>query len=138
MINTHGMIVTFGKHLGELWTRVPVSYLRWLANESNNYREIALSELERRGTLLDRSVELSQHAIDRASLFCIKVWHKTKTDDNEGLYSWLHRVSCEALEKLPEGETEVTHLGCKFAFTFGQYYPVLKTIINKNKKSEGL
>ncbi len=32
MINTHHLTVGFGKHKGELWTRVPVSYLRWLVN----------------------------------------------------------------------------------------------------------
>lgn len=138
MIDTTNLVVGFGKHKGELWTRLPVSYLRWLANESEQYRDLALSELQRRGTLLDRSVELSQHSIDRASLFCRKVWHQTKVSDKEGLYTWLHRVATEALTKLETGEGEVMHLGCKFAFTRGDYYPVLKTIINKNKKSEGL
>ena len=30
MIDTHDMRVEFGKHRGERWTRVPVSYLRWI------------------------------------------------------------------------------------------------------------
>jgi DNA (cytosine-5)-methyltransferase 1 len=32
-IDTHHLVCDFGKHKGELWTRVPVSYLKWLVNQ---------------------------------------------------------------------------------------------------------
>ena len=33
MIDTHNVIVEFGKHKGERWTRIPLSYLKWILNE---------------------------------------------------------------------------------------------------------
>ena len=137
MINTHNLTVTFGKHKGELWTRLPVSYLRWLANETQGAnKETALAELERRGTVLDRSLELSSHPIDRASLRCRKVWHETALNDEEGIYSWLLRVATEALSQFEEqarkGE-KVKYGGLKLVYTFGDYYPILKTVLPGKK-----
>lgn len=89
-INTHNLIVDFGKHNGERWTRVPISYLKWLMNEVGGEKaEIAKSELERRGTTIERNVELSGHAIHRASQI-------TNEWKEEGLWSWLQRMSTEA------------------------------------------
>ncbi len=51
-LDTHHKVLDFGRHAGELWTRVPISYLKWLANElqdSNPNKAMALAELERRG-----------------------------------------------------------------------------------------
>lgn len=123
-IETHHLIVDFGKHKGERWTRVPVSYLRWLANEANGSRkEIAEAELARRGTTLEHTVELSLHAIDRASQI---------TDEwkEKGVASWLQVIATEALEQA-EGEATIVYNGYKFAFSYGNYYPILKTIMKK-------
>jgi len=124
---THGQIVTFGKHKGERWTRVPVSYLRWLANESYNWRGMANAELKRRGTTIDSKVEISGHALDRASLNCRRIWHET-SEEGEGIHAWLIRMATEAIES--KGEVDfIRWKGLKLAFSYGEYYPTLKTVM---------
>ena len=137
-IDTHGLIVDFGKHRGERWTRVPVSYLRWLANTAGlngGNADIAKAELKRRGSTLP-TIELSGHAIDRASTSCRRIWHETAKDENEGLYSWLVRIAQKALDSTEDGlqdhgepgDFEVKYLGLKLVFSMGEYYPILKTV----------
>lgn len=131
-INTHNLLVTFGKHKGERWTRIPLSYLRWLVNERTQYSDIAAAELERRGSnlLTNKSVELSGHAIDKASLRLRKRWHETKVDENEGLFTWLERMSEEALEVAYSPEQQnIIYKSIKFVFMRGAIYPVLKTVM---------
>jgi hypothetical protein len=136
-INTHGMIVPFGKHKGEPWTRVPVSYLKWLVNLPNPQnapaKAIAAAELKRRGSSMP-TIELSGHAIDRASLNCRKMWYGHRKDENEGLYSWLARAGREALDAckdpLPsQGEIEIRYAELKWVFVLGDYYPTVKTVM---------
>ncbi|MBL8013862.1 MAG: hypothetical protein JNN05_08450 [Candidatus Omnitrophica bacterium] len=131
-INTHNLIIEFGKHKGERWTRVPVSYLKWLINQPNDEKfgtknkEIAQAELERRGTTTPDRLEISGHAIDSASLRVRQIWHKTK-NENEGLYSWLYRIGSEAV-LIANGQESVKHLGIKWVFVYGEIYPTLKTV----------
>jgi hypothetical protein len=131
-INTHDVVIPFGKHKGERLTRLPVSYIRWMSNEPTldaKWKELAKSEFERRGDTMPE-INLSGHAIDNASLRCRRRWHETAKDQDEGLYSWLHRISLEALvkgEKLENGKIE--YLGLKFVFAEGDEYPSLKTIM---------
>lgn len=128
-MNTHNMIVDFGKHKGERWTRVPADYLRWLANsddQSSPNVAIAHEELKRRGTKVSHEVEITPHAIDRASLKFRKIWHQTALSDNEGLYSWLSRVAQEA--SVYSTEDVVEYIGMRFCFKRGSIYPVLKTV----------
>lgn len=123
-INTHNLIIDFGKHKGERWTRLPISYLHWLMNEVGGEKgAIAKAELDRRGTTMPTSLVLSGHAIDRASQI-------TKQWEEDGVYSWLQKIAEEALEKA-NGATEVSYEGFKFAFVYGEYYPTLKTIMKK-------
>ena len=72
-INPHGEIIGFGKHKGERFTRLPVSYLRWMINEKTRQHEIAKAEFDRRGDTMPK-VDLSGHAIDKASLRCLGIW----------------------------------------------------------------
>lgn len=136
-MNTHNMVVTFGKHNGELWTRVPASYLRWLVNqpeempEFSEHKKIAQAELDRRGTKITHEVELSPHAIDRASLRVRKIWHETALNDDEGLYSWLSRVANEACKSVKGKPERITYLGIVFIFKQGNIFPVLKSVIYK-------
>jgi hypothetical protein len=130
-INTHDLIIDFGKHKGERWTRVPVSYLTWLGNqvEENENVKIARAELARRGSTYP-TIEISGHAVDRASLQCRKIWHDTRGRE-EGLNSWLIRMSNEALvkgKKFEDNPNKYRYLGMKFVFEFGEFYPTLKTI----------
>lgn len=32
-VDTHNKVIVFGKHKGERWTRLPISYLKWIMNE---------------------------------------------------------------------------------------------------------
>ena len=129
MINTHNLIVEFGKHKGQRWTRLPISYLKWLINEGTQYSNIAKAELKRRGTTLNQEIEISNHAIDRASIACIKHWEKTRKK-NEGIYSWLIRMSKAAIKQ--DGKKEkITYKGIIFIFCYGELYPTLKTIMVK-------
>jgi hypothetical protein len=135
-MNTHNIKVQFGKHKGELWTRVPRSYLTWLINEQplngdTSNQKIAKSELERRGTTVKTDLDISGHAIDRASLRCRKIWHQTSLQD-EGIYSWLTRISNEALDKCEHSE-RIKYNGLKLVFNYGNYYPTLKSVIPDKK-----
>lgn len=133
-MNTHNLRIEFGKHKGELWTRLPVSYLKWIVNEpgmSEDKKEIARAEMDRRGTVTP-TIEVSGHAIDRASLSLRKTWHLTALNENEGLHAWLVRVATEALEKgVRLGDGRIDHLQMRFVFETGECYPTLKTVMRK-------
>lgn len=129
-MNTHNVVVDFGKHKGELWTRLPVSYLKWCVNTmpGGERFDLAKSELERRGTTLDATIEISGHAIDRASLNCRAIWHQTKIGD-EGLHRWLCRVGTMAIDHGERDGDKIRWGGMKFVFEFGNFYPTMKTVM---------
>lgn len=124
MMNTHNLMVDFGKYRGERWTRLPISYLRFIVNQfdtDDERRLLAESELARRGTTVPNNLEVSGHSIDRAS----QITHDWK---DVGVHSWLIKIGEEALKEV-YGQPEVTYKGFKFVFVYGNYYPTLKTII---------
>lgn len=133
-VNTHNEVITFGKHKGERWTRIPIGYLKWILNEmptnSEAYR-FAEAELARRGDTMPKEVEISNHAIDKASLRVRKAWHNDRGEE-EGLYSWLVRICTEVLSEKGENE-RVKYKGCVLVFTFGNHFPTLKTVMNDKK-----
>lgn len=127
-VNTHGVVLNYGKHKGMLLTRVPVSYLRWMINEKAPMADLAKHEFERRGDTMPK-VELSGHAIDNASLRVRRTWHETRRDE-EGLYSWLQRITLEAIksgERLESGK--IKYMGMKLVVAEGEEFPCLKTIM---------
>ena len=132
--DVHGLIVGFGKHKGERWTRVPIGYLKWILNEMPETAEahvIAKAELARRGDTMPREVEISAHAIDKASLRVRKRWHEDRGND-EGIYSWLVRISEEALatkNQINEQNERMKYKGCVLVFTYGNHFPILKTVM---------
>ena len=127
-INTHNLICDFGRHAGTLYTRVPVSYLKWMVNSGHNKSEIAAAELKRRGTVTPE-LDVSGHAIDRASLSCRKIWHQTRHEE-EGLHAWLVRMSTEAITKGDIDEKgRYHHNGMLFRFYNDGEWPVLKTVM---------
>ena len=131
-MNTHGVRCDFGRHRGELYTRIPVSYLRWMVNSDHSRKNIAESELSRRGTSFPE-LEISGHAIDRASLRCLDIWRKNRNDD-EGLNSWLARVSAEAIESVSgniSNNRKVGYLDMLFVFEVMGKWPVLKTVMRQ-------
>lgn len=133
-INTHGLTINFGKHgpkdgkPGMFFTRLPVGYLRWMINENTKMADIAKAEFKRRGCTMP-TVELSGHAIDKASLRVQKIWYQTMKPE-EGLYSWLQRITLEAIdegEKLDGGK--IKYMGMKLVVAQGEEFPTLKTIM---------
>lgn len=134
--DTHNLIVGFGKHKGERWTRVPISYLKWILNEMPETAEahvIAKAELERRGDTMPKGIEISNHAIDKASLRVRKRWHEDRGQD-EGLYSWLVRIGGEALESVGGEQVErIKFKGCVLVFTHGNHFPTIKTVMPDKK-----
>jgi hypothetical protein len=126
-INTHGMKIEFGKHSGELFTRLPVSYLRWMVNEHTKQWEVAKAEHERRGDTMPK-IKLSGHAIDNASLRVLHLWRQDE-NENEGFYSWLSRMTLEAIEHGERRDEKILYQGIKFVVAEGEEFPVLKTIM---------
>lgn len=128
-INTHGLKVGFGKaHPGKLYTRVPISYLLWMVNKKTPEHEIAAAELKRRGTQKP-TMEISGHAIDRASQKLIGKWTETRKPD-EGLHAWLIRMGTEARARGRKKDEQYLHAGMKFVFEEDSLeWPILKTVM---------
>lgn len=127
-LNTHGVVLNFGKYKDKLLTRVPVSYLRWMMNDKTPMWELAKAEFKRRGDTMP-TVDLTGHAIDNASIRCRKIWHETRKD-KEGLYTWLTRMTLEARqhgEKLESGK--IKYNGMEFVILEGAEFPVLVTVM---------
>lgn len=128
-INTHNLECDFGRHFGVRYTRIPVSYLKWMINSNHSRKDVAQAELDRRGTVIDRTLEVSGHAIDRASTQCLDIWGNIRFP-NEGLNTWLIRMATEALEQNPDKE-KVTYQGMIFIFENDGVWPVLKTVMKR-------
>lgn len=134
--NTHGERIDFGKHKGELYTRVPVSYLRWMVNsmKDEQRKKLAHSEIVRRGSKLPE-VEISGHAIDRASQRCLRRWEETRLNEDEGLHAWLCRITAEAIEsgvKADDSGRRYKYLGMVVVVEPGDEWPVLATIVSRS------
>jgi len=142
-MNTEIVILSFGKYRGERLQRVPVGYLRFLINcpvggvmDANvgydgTYRQLAAAELERRGSILP-AIEISPHAIDRASQRLLDLYWamRLETGDGvEGLYSWLHRLALAAWQARTNDFT-AENGGVKFVYDpNGSEYPTVKTVM---------
>lgn len=127
MTDTHGMICDFGKHNGEPYTRLPVSYLKWMVNSGHSRKHIAEAELKRRGTVTP-DMDISGHAIDRASLNCLDIYRNTRNQD-EGIHAWLSRMADEAIKTEPDKKGRHIYNNMKFAFEKDGCWPVLKTVM---------
>lgn len=131
-LNTHGYIMKAGRHRDKPITRVPISYLKWMINTRHTAGAYAAAELERRGTVTP-DLDISGHALDRASLHCLDHWRATGKKD-EGLHAWLARMAAEALAKGVTFRDRVHHAGMVFAFEMDCEWPVLKTVMRDNTK----
>jgi uncharacterized protein (DUF3820 family) len=131
IINTHNLKADFGKWKGELYTRLPVSYLTWMVNSDHSRKHIAQAELTRRGTTMP-TLELSGHAIDRASQILLDIWIATNKQTPIGFHSWLLEVAEQVWDEgMKQGDDRYWY-GFKWCFEGGEKWPVLKTVI-KNK-----
>lgn len=120
-----------GKHVGEKLTRVPVGYLKWMANSNRDDSHLAQAEMRRRGTITP-TLEISGHSIDRASTRLIAHWRKGRADTSEGLWSWLGREASAAWadhERRRVPGPAVTRNGVKFVFSLDGVWPTLKTVV---------
>lgn len=119
-------LIGLGKYRGEPITRIPVSYLKWMVSVGHTESPQAVEELERRGTK-HSTVEVSAHAVDRASQRCLGFWMETRKG-KEGLHSWLCRIA-EAALTFP-CDKYGNHFYGKFIFTFHKdcTVPLLLTI----------
>lgn len=122
-----------GKYKGELISRIPPGYLKWMVSSCHQYMGFAKAELERRGTT-ESSIEITAHAIDRASQRLLDIWQRERKDA-EGLHSWLARISADAIERAlvnenhPNAENVRTeHLGVVWVFEMKFVIPVLKSV----------
>lgn len=124
----HDFVMDFGTHKGARLVRVPIGYLKWMV--ANNARHAALAEREmaRRGTPTP-TLDITSHAIDRASLHCRDKWHEERIKTGLGLHSWLVKVATEALaqgDKKQDGR--IVWKGMKFAFKTETEWPILMTV----------
>lgn len=128
LLNTHGVVINYGKHMGVLITRVPAGYLRWMVNENAPLADVARAELVRRKHTLPQ-VEISGHALDSASFRAHKIWERTRSK-GEGLHSWLSRVTLEAMEHGEKDKDGRWHyIGLKLIIHRGEEFPVLVTVM---------
>lgn len=129
-INTHGLIVDFGRHKNTPWTRVPLGYLKWMIRSEHDKKDIAKAEMDRRGSHTPEC-EISGHAIDRASQSCISRWMDNR-DGNEGLHAWLARSVMEAVGGAGERDARerYIHNGLKMVIQMeAHHWPVLITVM---------
>ena len=132
-INTHNYTMSNGKHKGELITRLPVSYLKWMVCIRHAEAAYAQAELDRRGTTTP-DMDISGHAIDRASQCCLEIWKSTR-EGNEGLNAWLIRMAAAALSEGVEHNGKRIHAGMQFAFKTDGVWPVLMTVMRAKEKT---
>lgn len=119
-----------GKWEGTLITRVPVDYLKWMVNVGHTYEENAERELARRGTVTP-TLDVSGHAIDRASQRLLKKWLASR-EGSEGLHAWLVRVA-EAAWKEGGPAEKIDYAGIGFVFEVQGKWPVLKTVAPRRR-----
>jgi len=135
-MKTHHLVIDFGRHQGTLYTRVPVSYLKWMVNTDHTHKGIAQAELERRGTVTP-DADISGHAIDRASLFCFDIYRRTR-HKGEGLNAWLIRMMREAMDAgLIDDTGKHLHNDMKFAIDDDGIWPMLVTVMRKTQNERG-
>lgn len=131
-------VLDFGKkHKGERIQRVPVSYLLWMVNAEAGPYAVAQMELDRRGTVIPE-IEISNHAVDAASLRIRKTWHQDR-NKTEGLHAWLARAAVAAFgEGESLGDSAYGYLGVKWIIETKKHWPILKTVIPMTRsKSDG-
>ncbi len=141
---TQNLTVSFGKYKGQLWTRVPMAYLRWLINQPVRTAEsefeleqakkrqlIAKLELKRRGvSMLNINIDVSDHAIDRASLKCLNIYQASAKPD-EGIATWTKRIGSEALAHGVRVGRYIHYNGMKLVINQMEVYPVVVTVMKE-------
>lgn len=129
MTQVFPFVMPNGRHKDLPITRVPVSYLKWMVCAHHTYAVEAQQELDRRGTVTP-DIDISGHAIDRASLRIRRQWHQDR-EQKEGLHSWLVRRGKEAYDlykKFDRGDSRQAYIGIMWVFEDDGAWPVLKSV----------
>lgn len=141
-----GPVIRFGKHVGTRLTRLPIQYLRWMVAE-NVDRPIAQWERDRRGDI-DPEIEVSHHAIDRASQRLLHIWTADRHSDPEnghyeGIAAWVHRMAVEAMaqdDRQDQDDGSVVYCYKTMRFVVkdsGGGWPTLVTVALSNRTRSG-
>lgn len=129
-LDLHNLKCDFGMHEGKLYTRIPVSYLKWMVNRNHPKAYIASAELARRGTVTPE-IEITGHAIDRVSLRHMDKYLESRRS-KEGIHAWLHRMAKKSKsKKFQYKKSHYRYNGITFVFSEeGEtIWPVLKTVL---------
>lgn len=128
-----------GRHKDKRITRVPISYLKWMVQEKHTYAKEAQAELDRRGTTTPE-LDISGHAIDRASLRLRKIWHLDAAP-GEGLWSWMARRGFQAFQELKArhkdgfiGQQKIDYQAVTWIFELDGEWPVIKSVWPASEK----
>lgn len=131
MEELHNAKIETGKYRGELWTRLPLAYVKFLANSSQGSQQaIALAELERRGIDPGKDgygIDVTMHSVDRASQKLLHFWNDRRIGD-EGLATWMARTALEAIEKGRYHNGRYEFEGIRYVIKKGYLEPVLASI----------
>jgi len=130
-LETHYYRLKTGQHRGEKITTVSRQYLFSMVQGKHKEAEYAVAELERRGTK-KLSIDISGHAVDSASLYCLKHW-KRLSNDNEGIHSWVGRMAEEALLYAAQRDFDIhknkfTYKGLVFVYDTKDAFPMLLSL----------
>lgn len=129
------------KHKGERIQTIRAGYLMWMIREKAGPWEIAQLELDRRDIVLPK-VDLSGHAIDRASQHLLPLWEKYRKKEPapyQGLRSWLAQITDKAWGDGTNADEDgcIEMAGIKFVFEATGQWPVLKTVQRVKRKEKG-
>ena len=124
-----------GRYRGKKYHRIPSKYLQAMISSDHPNKHHAIAEMKRRGKALSH-VEVSMHAIDRASLRCLGVWKRTR-NGKEGLGKWLSRMASDAIKN---GEWEAPDRVVYGELVFGiadGLWPTVTTVMYRPAHQQG-
>lgn len=127
-IDTEHFVMPMGKYAGTRVQRIPRSYLEWMVQVRHDLAGVAKAELDRRGSKVPE-MDLSPHAVDRASQRLLSRWYKDCKASGEGLHSWLSRKAREAYELILDGSDTIVYEGVKYVFQADGAFPSLKSVM---------
>lgn len=128
VLNTHNVKLQFGQYEGELYTRVPFNYLVWMVSIDHQYSDFAEAEIARRGGVVP-DVEITAHAVDRASIHLMDRYYDLRESEDEGLHRFLCRMTLEALKRGgKQNEDRFSYKRIIFIVELSGVIPVLKTV----------
>ena len=125
--NLHGRRIFDDESRGERLTRIPRVALRRMIRDGHPDAALAEAELERRGDTAKYDIEISAHAINRASQRCLRAWRKHRQPD-EGIQTWLARIAREGLIAAGERRNQIERDGIVIVFNHDGAWPLVTTV----------